>query len=327
MSTTNRNKVLFGFGALVAVLIVAIIMWPTNVQREDATGAIGAVQKHRAPQITPQDVVLGNEEVKHQQKVLYADFLADAAKLRAIGSSQKADLAALGAFRDDINVRYNQELDAALADLDALASRAPAADRARALRDIGAIRDRFPGRGRHLNALGMQQVNNALKAIGLRDENAETRIAEARALFSKIDFNKEAAAKQVEDVDVMLSHLYAATLADEEAYADELTLEMKTLEDENAAASRIKLADELESSAKANMEKNAREDENISNALRALGDDVQAQARVYSTAAMVNSHALLNSNLNALGMMLQRNQALAKSQAESIKQFEARNSD
>ena len=65
MSTPNRNKVLFGFGALVAVLIVAIVMWPTNVQREDATGAIGAVQKHRAPQITPQDVVLGNEDVKH----------------------------------------------------------------------------------------------------------------------------------------------------------------------------------------------------------------------------------------------------------------------
>src|ERR1700719_3821521 len=86
-SNPNRNKVLLGFSAVVAVLIVAILLWPANFRKEDASGAIGAVQKHRAPQITQQDVILGGESVKHEQQVLYKDFLADAAKLRSIGSS------------------------------------------------------------------------------------------------------------------------------------------------------------------------------------------------------------------------------------------------
>src|SRR5207253_1742439 len=113
MSNTNRNKVLLGFSAVVAVLIVAILLWPSNFRREDASGAIGAVQKHRAPQITPTDVVLGNEAVKHQQKVLYADFLADAGKLRAIGARQ--DMAAAQEFGTELNHRYLAAAEEALA--------------------------------------------------------------------------------------------------------------------------------------------------------------------------------------------------------------------
>ena len=73
MSTENRNKVLLGFGGLVVVLVVAIALWPPNFRKEDASGAVGAVQKHHAPQITQKDVILGGEKTKHQQKVLYAD--------------------------------------------------------------------------------------------------------------------------------------------------------------------------------------------------------------------------------------------------------------
>src|SRR5207249_3764450 len=74
-------------------LVAAIALWPPNFRKEDASGAIGEVQKHRAPQITQKDVVLGNETVKHQQKVLYADFLADATKLKALGHATEQQLA------------------------------------------------------------------------------------------------------------------------------------------------------------------------------------------------------------------------------------------
>ncbi len=114
MSSPNRTRLLLGFSAVVAVLIVAIVLWPANVRKEDAAGAIGAVQKHRAPQITQQDVVLGNESVKHQQKVLYTDFLADAAKLRAMAASR--DVAAARVFSREVQNRYFTEARAALAE-------------------------------------------------------------------------------------------------------------------------------------------------------------------------------------------------------------------
>src|ERR1700687_3775331 len=118
MSSENRKKVLLGFGALVVILIAAIAIWPPNFRKEDASGAIGEVQKHRAPQIAKADVILGDESVKHQQKVLYADFLADAAKLRSLGH---ADAGQLNAFKNELNVRYLAQVTEALANAEAAA--------------------------------------------------------------------------------------------------------------------------------------------------------------------------------------------------------------
>src|SRR5438105_1927550 len=128
MSTENRNKVLLGFGALVVVLVVAIALWPPNFRKEDASGAIGAVQKHHAPQITQKDVILGGEKTKHQQKVLYADFLADASKLQGVSTELRAaDASAritavrgeLAALDGELNVRYAEEFSLALAEAEA----------------------------------------------------------------------------------------------------------------------------------------------------------------------------------------------------------------
>src|SRR5438105_9727505 len=102
-SNPNRNKVFLGFGAIVAILIAAIVLWPSNVRKEDASGAIGAVQKHHAPQITQQDVILGGESVKHEQQVLYKDFLADAGKLRALAAN--GDIAAIRAYQAELQMR------------------------------------------------------------------------------------------------------------------------------------------------------------------------------------------------------------------------------
>src|SRR5437773_12471116 len=112
MSSENRKKVLLGFGALVVILVAAILIWPASFRKEDASGAIGEVQKHRAPQITKTDVVLGNETVKHQQKIRYQDFLADASKLKAIGS--RPDQTQLNSFENELETRYLAEFTEAL---------------------------------------------------------------------------------------------------------------------------------------------------------------------------------------------------------------------
>lgn len=135
MSVQNRRKALLGFGALAAVLIVAVIVtWPPPYfDKDEATGAIGAVQKHREQQITPQDVVLGDETTRREQKVVFANYLDDAAKLQSIS----ADLASQAAVRSslsnadhqlenmaaDIQNRFAENLNAALAAMNQLLAR------------------------------------------------------------------------------------------------------------------------------------------------------------------------------------------------------------
>lgn len=113
MSVQNRKKALLGFGALAVVLIVAVIVtWPpAYFEKGEATGAIGAVEKHRETQITPQDVVLGDEATRREQKVAYADYLRDAARLYAVS----ADLA-VRASRSSVDAAA-QQLESASAEL------------------------------------------------------------------------------------------------------------------------------------------------------------------------------------------------------------------
>src|SRR6266487_1877082 len=82
MSTDKRKKILIVFGGLAVVLVAVIAIVSPSFKSEDAIGAIGAVQKHRAPQITRTDVILGDEQLRQTQKVAYTDFLNDAAALQ-----------------------------------------------------------------------------------------------------------------------------------------------------------------------------------------------------------------------------------------------------
>src|SRR6266550_2332872 len=112
MSTENKKKVLLGFGAFAVVLIAVLAIWrPPAFRSEDASGSIGTVQKYHAPQITPQDVVLGSETTKHEQQIRYADFLNDAAKLRALSAQATANniaaaSAQVAAMRGDVKQRF-----------------------------------------------------------------------------------------------------------------------------------------------------------------------------------------------------------------------------
>src|SRR5712691_3574125 len=174
MSTENRNKVLLGFGALVAVVIVAIALWPANFRKEDASGAIGAVQKHHAPQITQKDVILGDETVRHQQKVLYADFLADATKLRAMAASR--DYSAATEFANELRARYAAEAGEALADAEA------------EIAEMRSILNR-----KQLSDADIQQFN--VKLAHFEEMNAKSM---SRAILADADREIELAVKKLE---------------------------------------------------------------------------------------------------------------------------------
>src|SRR5438105_6971055 len=133
MSTENKKKVLLGFGAFAVVLIAVLAIWrPPAFRNEDASGSIGAVQKHHAPQITQQDVVLGSETTKHEQQIRYADFLNDAAKLHSLSAKITAsnfDAASRGeldAMKAQVAGRWQAEAKAAVEAVAVLA-RNPAA--------------------------------------------------------------------------------------------------------------------------------------------------------------------------------------------------------
>lgn len=87
MSSPNRNKFLIGFGVVAVVVIATVAFWPPAFLNDDASGAIGAVQKHNVPQITQADVILGSEQAKTQNAVLYNDYFTDSTKLQNLSSA------------------------------------------------------------------------------------------------------------------------------------------------------------------------------------------------------------------------------------------------
>lgn len=113
MSVEKRRRMLIGFGGLAVVLVAVIAFVSPNFRSEDARGAIGAVEKHRAPQIAQSDVVLGDEQTKQLQQVLYGDFLADAAALQNISAELSSEAQSVE-MRAELAVR---KLDARYADL------------------------------------------------------------------------------------------------------------------------------------------------------------------------------------------------------------------
>lgn len=105
---------------LISVIVLAILavaffgLYYPPPADEAAQGAIGGVEKHRAEQISDEDVLLGDEEARQHEQILYGDYLTDAEALSNFQSSysniakvanqQKAlEGRALESFRSDLN--------------------------------------------------------------------------------------------------------------------------------------------------------------------------------------------------------------------------------
>jgi hypothetical protein len=112
----RRNQFLLGFGGLAVILLIVFNMWYPPVSDDSATGAVGAVKKHRQQQISQQDVLLGDEATRKQEKIAYGDFLYDAVKLE----NRSAALAMVLRSRDAENLGViRAELEASIEALDA----------------------------------------------------------------------------------------------------------------------------------------------------------------------------------------------------------------
>jgi hypothetical protein len=94
MAIEKRTKFLLGVGVVAVAVAGTVAFWPPSFLQEQASGAIGAVQKHHQVQITPKDVILGDESLRRQENVLYGDFLADASKLKNISVELRSAAAA-----------------------------------------------------------------------------------------------------------------------------------------------------------------------------------------------------------------------------------------
>ena len=84
MKLNRRHQFLLGFGAIAVALLVVFNMWYPPVSEDSATGAVGAVKKHRQQQIAAGDVILGDEASRQQEQIVYGDYLEDAATLENI---------------------------------------------------------------------------------------------------------------------------------------------------------------------------------------------------------------------------------------------------
>lgn len=186
MSAAKRRNILVVFGGVAVLLAVALFFISPNFRyrNEDASGAIGAVQKHRQPQIQATDVVLGSEQVKKDQQLVYLDFLADAAALSAISADleseaqsvdarKRLDAAAqsLDARKKDLQVRALDHADSAMVEIRKLGT----AEAALEALDLDAV------------AVRVRNAAEALEAKSVEHRQLESAEAEVASFASRMN--------------------------------------------------------------------------------------------------------------------------------------------
>ena len=236
MSTENKKKVLLGFGAFAVVLIAVLAIWrPPAFRSEDASGSIGAVQKHHAPQITQQDVILGSETTRHEQQVRYGDFLNDAAKLRALsakvtGNNFEAASRDATSLNAEVASRYRAEANAAVAAAQILARESSNRDAAIAVQELSAILQ-----SGHLSAADMESFNRRLAAFasqaGIQSAADRANAAKRQVddALAEMRSNRANATAKIDNAVGDLKAMNAITLADDVDYLKTMEMESKAL--------------------------------------------------------------------------------------------------
>lgn len=235
MSTENKKKVLLGFGAFGVILIAVLVIWrPPAFRSEDASGSIGAVQKHHEPQITQKDVILGNETTRQEQQIRYADFLNDAAKLHALSAMITAnnfDAASteMDAMRAEVKQRYIAAAKEAVAAAQALARSNKEAESG--IAELSAILQ-----SGQLNDAQMDSFNKKLAAFSDRlavktaAQRAQSATSEVAAAIAEMRMNQAKAAAKVENVAADLKAINAISLSDRVDYLKATEVESKALD-------------------------------------------------------------------------------------------------
>jgi hypothetical protein len=329
MSSENRKKVLFGFGALVVILVAAIAIWPPNFRKEDASGAIGEVQKHRAPQIAKSDVVLGNESVKHQQKVLYADFIADGAKLKALGARPEA--AQLSEFAQELGTRYLAEVTEVLAAEEAAARSNTA--QARLGTEIAEMQASIRNR-QTLSDSEMQQLNvklahlaeemNVRNARTLNHAAEELAAAVNELAAAKMENEFLAVAKRLDDIESQLNSrgLFALSLAQEIEYLNEMEMSARVvlarLGDQEMAQRLAERGEQLMARGMSNIEQEFQLQNEMAAKFKDMDDQIARANRILGAEASMASRASLAKNLGQTANALDAREAEFRARATAM---------
>lgn len=187
MSNEKRTRFLIGFGAVAVILLAVFVFVSPKIPPEKTTGAIGAVQKHHETQITTKDVVLGDEKTRAEQKVLYADYLADAAKLQNIS----ADLAM---------AVYNRDQVATKSSLDNVAKELASRQADLANRYAGSMSETLSHASAYLEA----------NASSLSNKQLENARAELASISSAMANRQQLGSARMESLNAMLGHATAS---------------------------------------------------------------------------------------------------------------------
>lgn len=296
MSAAKRQRMLLGFGAVAVVLIAAIAFVSPNFRNEDARGAIGAVEKHRAPQIAQSDVVLGDEQTKQDHKAIYGDLLADAAALQNIAAdigsqSQSVEARAAVAARSldaryaDLRMRYQEYAMRALAAMEHLGAEEQLGKAA-----FAELAARFND---HLQAQEMEELGSRLAAM-----------ADQLGVASVDDFqarNLAAAAADLESfswgAQETLNAAPEPSMLQNAFEADNLGLRLRVQAESLEAMAKAAMSLEMASRALQAKSLNAQSLANVSEDLLQQADQLEARA----VANMEETLAAQEATVDALG--------------------------
>lgn len=182
MVNQKRRNFLLVFGALAVIAVGAAIYWSGNYPPQQASGAIGAVKKHREAQVTASDVVLGGEGAKRHNKILFADYLKDATTLRSIstqlGSFSQGNrdqmqnmVAELQSQQHDVQSRYLESMKETLNGITQLLNHSELANKDQLQASVNALESAIASRDQ-LNATEMANFNTQLGQVVSQLESA-----------------------------------------------------------------------------------------------------------------------------------------------------------
>lgn len=290
MNSRKRIGILGGFGAVAAALAVFFFAWPPESKdNHAASGAIGAVQKHREQQITRSDVILGDEASRKEENVVYADFLGDAAKL----SNISAQLNSMFMAKSDIG---NRELAMKeLANIEAsLANHEIALEQrtlANADQALASIEQLLAARGSDLESRELANVTAQLESMKLNSREMANRVPASQSLDNKSLANRSLENKSLSNRELAV-------------FAQELASMVNQLESRGLFASMENVSKSLES-ANRDLENRSLEAKSLDNVKKSL-DMAEQQLQAASS---LQNRAIGNRD-NYLEAMILEHQAI-----------------
>jgi hypothetical protein len=308
---SNRRNVFFGFAALV-VLVAVLAFWSgwsaflggrsPALRSEDASGAIGAVQKLHEPQIAQQDVILGDEATRQEQSVLYADFLNDSAKLQSISneldSKQANAKSNLQAFSDELQARYARSAQRFAESASKIAARE---NNKTLAADVSELSAKL---GTKLSEADMNAINAKAAAItAAAGARSESRITIAQRLVNEaIDAMQSragsmAAARLSAATDQLDSRAVDGRLADQSDYLQAITLEARSVNEAQSKIASNRLGEasidlasrgiDMESRAVKNMASRLYDESEMGTRLQAMNARIESANRLAANQASV----------------------------------------